>query len=435
MIANGYPLLYSDSGTYLTSGHTLTVPVDRPIIYGLFVRHISLSWSVFLVVIAQSGLLVFLIKRLWEEIIGRDQYLAVRIFVVCALMALLTGLDFFISIIIPDIFTSAIVLSFFLLLFGSLRNKLVAVFTALLFAFSLTVHLSHLPLVLGIMVMVGLYHLISKQFYAYAKRYVLITALVILSLFSLSLINYSLDYGFQLSRTKNIFLAARLIKGGIANDFLKEKCGQRKSLPYGELCDYIDQFDQWPTTGHFLFVRSSPLYDDDCIKAGKWDNCWVEKDEAYGQLVSDLLSHPKYCSQYVKLALSGTLEQLVDFGHTHFDKSELDRIISRSYRDDWDFFYASMQDRAGVAFNMQTLIERWVVIISMVILCYFMFFRRAVLKTKGGYLLMIIALALLLNAFICSAFSNVVDRYQGRLIFLIPLVVFLLIEKSRQDKD
>ena len=42
-LKNGYPILFSDSGTYLSSGHSGYVPVDRPILYGIFVRHISLS--------------------------------------------------------------------------------------------------------------------------------------------------------------------------------------------------------------------------------------------------------------------------------------------------------------------------------------------------------------------------------------------------------
>ncbi|MFK8101257.1 MAG: hypothetical protein AB8G15_01985, partial [Saprospiraceae bacterium] len=42
---NGYPLVYSDTGTYIQSGFELFVPVDRPLTYGLFLRYTSLGIS------------------------------------------------------------------------------------------------------------------------------------------------------------------------------------------------------------------------------------------------------------------------------------------------------------------------------------------------------------------------------------------------------
>jgi hypothetical protein len=42
-IYNGYPLVYSDTSTYLASGFELQTPVDRPITYGLFIRLTSLN--------------------------------------------------------------------------------------------------------------------------------------------------------------------------------------------------------------------------------------------------------------------------------------------------------------------------------------------------------------------------------------------------------
>jgi hypothetical protein len=40
---NGYPLIYSDTGTYLSSGFLLETPFDRPITYGIFMRISSLN--------------------------------------------------------------------------------------------------------------------------------------------------------------------------------------------------------------------------------------------------------------------------------------------------------------------------------------------------------------------------------------------------------
>ena len=40
---NGFPIVYSDTSTYIASGLELETPFDRPITYGLFLRFFSLN--------------------------------------------------------------------------------------------------------------------------------------------------------------------------------------------------------------------------------------------------------------------------------------------------------------------------------------------------------------------------------------------------------
>lgn len=42
---NGYPLVYSDTGTYIYSGFDRFIPADRPIVYGLFLKFFSFNFS------------------------------------------------------------------------------------------------------------------------------------------------------------------------------------------------------------------------------------------------------------------------------------------------------------------------------------------------------------------------------------------------------
>jgi hypothetical protein len=59
---NGYPLLYSDTSTYLASGFELQTPVDRPITNGIFLRIFSLNGlTLFAAAFFQSLLLSCLI--------------------------------------------------------------------------------------------------------------------------------------------------------------------------------------------------------------------------------------------------------------------------------------------------------------------------------------------------------------------------------------
>ena len=63
------------------------------------------------------------------------------------------------------------------------------------------------------------------------------------------------------------------------------------------------------------------------------------------------------------------------------------------------------------------------------------FFKRRNKKTK---LIMIvlgtILIGLVANALVCSVFSGVLNRYQGRVIWLIPFVACLLIVKLIDER-
>lgn len=69
---NGFPIVYSDTSTYIVSGFELETPFDRPITYGLFIRLFSFNGlSLWLVIFFQafilSYLIFLLIKRLTNE--------------------------------------------------------------------------------------------------------------------------------------------------------------------------------------------------------------------------------------------------------------------------------------------------------------------------------------------------------------------------------
>ena len=66
---NSFPFVYPDTGTYIRSGYELILPIDRPIFYGLFIRLLSFSTTLWNVVIFQSLITAYLI------------YLTLRIFI------------------------------------------------------------------------------------------------------------------------------------------------------------------------------------------------------------------------------------------------------------------------------------------------------------------------------------------------------------------
>jgi len=66
---NGYPLVYSDTGTYIASGFEGKVPNSRPITYGLFIRHSSLTASLWLSAFAQCLMVSLLLYYFSHRVI------------------------------------------------------------------------------------------------------------------------------------------------------------------------------------------------------------------------------------------------------------------------------------------------------------------------------------------------------------------------------
>ena len=64
---NGYPLVYSDTGTYIYSAADLFVPDDRPVGYGLWIRLTSGMKSLWFTVIIQNLLTAWVLWKVVES--------------------------------------------------------------------------------------------------------------------------------------------------------------------------------------------------------------------------------------------------------------------------------------------------------------------------------------------------------------------------------
>jgi hypothetical protein len=431
--SNGYPLLFPDSGTYLASGHTGNVPIDRPIIYGLLVRHLSLSYSTWLVILSQSIIYNYLVFMVVKKLVQPKKPFVV-LFIIGILMSIFTGVGYYTSLVIADIFTVISILSLFLLVVLDKKEKVHIGFISIILLVSILTHLSHIPLVLAQLFILGIYFLIKKQFKAHLKRFVFIVSLFGGSLLTIALVNNSFGVGFVISRTNNIILAARYIESGLASKFLQKNCGNSDFYPsYNSLCEYKDVFDTWPDAGTYLYDSSSPIYDEECLQKGNWTNCWIEKDAEYGDLISDILSDDELRTDFIALAITGTLKQLITIEQSPLNYVDLRGIVEKYFPDDLYAFDHSRQARDGsVTFHFKTILEVLFLYIS--ILLIVLFIRNKKLTNNTLLFLIAIGFSLLFNAAFCATLSNVIPRYQGRIVFLIPLYMFVLLFQFLNDK-
>ena len=115
-ILNGFPFLFDDSASYLhTSKYRLT-PLDRPIFYGLFLRLVHWKLSPWPVAIVQALLSVFVVREFARTFFGI--FSRAKLLVLAALLMLSTSLPWFAANIMPDIYTSLMILALGLLTLG-----------------------------------------------------------------------------------------------------------------------------------------------------------------------------------------------------------------------------------------------------------------------------------------------------------------------------
>ncbi|MDP3929784.1 MAG: hypothetical protein Q8R57_12235, partial [Bacteroidota bacterium] len=128
---NGFPLLYSDTGAYIASGFEGKVPLDRPITYGLFLRHASLAHSLWFVVLAQSIIVSALLWVVFTHFLGSGKRAAIWFLALVFGLNLISSLPWISGMLMADIFTPISFLLLYILMFQTPTKKWLLVFVAL----------------------------------------------------------------------------------------------------------------------------------------------------------------------------------------------------------------------------------------------------------------------------------------------------------------
>jgi hypothetical protein len=412
---NRYPLVYSDTGTYIGSGFENYYPVDRPIFYGLFIRHISLHASLFLVVFVQGLLVSFLIHLLFREF-ARSNYIFWSQAAII-LLTLFTGISFHVSQLIPDIFTPISVLCLMVLLVTKKINKTGIVGISLLFVFSNIVHNSNSIINAVILFLFLPYYIFNKRLKEAIKwqRVLLAACVILISLFIPPSTSYFYNKRFTYSEATFMFRISRLIEMGILQKYLNENCNDDKY----SLCYYAKN-DPGKFWG-FMWDPESPAN-----KNGGW---FAHKAE-YESLMNEILSRPKYLKIFIIKSIEGTFEQFFSFSTGDARPYGIDSppgtAVQRHFQTDINQFISSRQNTGDLDFKYLNQYQLIAVMISMLFL-----FAAVILQLPNQkllfLLLFIMVMALLVNAAVCGVLSSVIDRYQSRVIWLLPLIAMLFI--------
>ncbi len=230
---NGYPLIYSDSGTYIFSGALSYVPSDRPIGYGLFIRYLNPIPSLWGVVLLQALATSFLTFRVAAIVLPFTRWRSGIAFGIVALTALTTTVSTFVGFISPDIFSAWLVLASCLLVLGrTLSDRVMAI---LVIFWALQVHTTHIALAIALLALLGAGYLFLPRTRAQLKRpALLLGGLVVTAIAILSGLNFLAFGEWTLAPVGATILLNRFVTSGIAAKTLETYCGQED----WKLCEY-----------------------------------------------------------------------------------------------------------------------------------------------------------------------------------------------------
>ncbi|MBW1818595.1 MAG: hypothetical protein JRJ60_15745, partial [Deltaproteobacteria bacterium] len=260
-VYNRYPFVWPDTECYVR----LSNLIFRTPFYSLLVYPVHLTWSLWPVVLFQSLIVAALLHLTLRTTFGSAG--ALRLLVTVFILTIISSLPWVTGLIMPDVFTSVLVLAVFLLGFrAELLNRFEQASLFVIVVISITVHLSHVPLAVAQICVIGIFGIAFRKSSRIRVSKWWVMAVPVLMSLGLILTNNIVNHDTaQLSPGGYCMQLARLVADGPAVSYLKEKCRHRRYA----LCEYIHELPD--NSDRFLWGQDSPL-----SKVGGFDGYWRE---------------------------------------------------------------------------------------------------------------------------------------------------------------
>jgi hypothetical protein len=428
---NGYPLVYSDTGTYIYSGFDKFIPVDRPITYGLFLRFFSFNYSAWFVIIVQNLLTAFVIYEVLKMFFANSKHFHTIYYLILSILVFTTGIGWYSNQLMPDFFAPLMILVFYTLLKGKDLSIYTKVILCLILIYTLISHFSHLLIGTTLVIVAITLKILLKQRLqeiSFGRLYFL-TAIVFSSWFILPGINYLAEKKFILSKGSHVFLMAHLNESGILEKFLKENCS-KSEFKDCKLCHYKDSLP----TGLASFIWSS---NDIVQNTGGWEN----SKEEYNKIISETLKRPKY--------LLLNIYRSITYGFIQLTKNEIGQGLSAynegsppygqihwRFHDELNNYLNSRQNIwNGVTLKLDILNNVHLLLIIFSLLIVIIIFTSSIrLKIDPNTMefLVFVIISIIVNSFFTAGLNSPCERFQARVVWLLPLSIMILILKNNE---
>jgi hypothetical protein len=414
-LRNRFPLVNSDSGTYLLTATTDLIPFDRPVFYGYFIGWMNIYQSLWIVVFAQNILLAILIWKTVKKF--SPGFSAIGYFLVIILLTSLTAIAWFSCQLMTDVFTPLLLLSLSLLLLDRKMGIAEMIFLLLVFFFSCLVHYSHFLLAAAIIVAVAVLKLIKSSYFTEISlsRLILVGGTVGLAILFIPVHNYFREGEFYLSKGNSILFTSKLVENGLLKKYLNAHCHEDPS----PLCAHKDNLPEWGPP--FLYGDQSAINIMGADKANAECGRLNRRIAESYPLPLLLLSIKGGAINLFRLEAGTGIHPYDDHTAPYYPLKDADPTEFHQWT-------TSMQQGNQLHFELLTVVQRFFIYSSLLILLFNFYSKPLIIQWSSSLIsfAQLILLALILNAFITGAMaSEHDDRYQSRIAWLIPLIVLM----------
>ena len=415
---NHYPLVFSDTNTYLIANSFK----DRAAGYAVFLRLTSLGLSLWLTVFVQSLITACLLMRISCIMLGETKFSEYWALAIITGVIALTDVSKFVSLIMPDITASWLFLgvALFYLSYKWYDNIL----SVIAFLTALFCHYANMLTLLGLLPVICVALFCCKDQYpklwVKTKTFLIIVFLI---LFSVCALNFSIDRDFTLfPAQKGNFAFAKFTSFGFLSPALDEYCAEankdnifcylKKELKYinGHDIEQIIWVDKSPLKRYGLFKHPREIND----------------------LNSIMLKRNR--STIIRRSISDTFELLFSFDSYNGVETVKTPIaayaIKRNFTWEYPSFHVDNQVRGKailrvIPFGNEVygpLIWSLIIILSLL--------AMAKIDQRIAPLCLGLFLFIFLHDFITASTSGVFARYNLCVLWLIPYTCLLAITIS-----
>ena len=430
---NRYPLLYPDSMSYLEDGRLVARALflhkfsadygGRSFIYCLGILPFHWNVNPWPIVALNALLTAYVIWLAMRSVLPRQT--VTRYLALILPLSFFTGLGWFVSLIMPDILGPLLYLSMYLLVFAreslSRGERLTL---ALIAWWAVASHVTHLILAGGFCVLFLALLAFRRSMRRWLGGVVEVTMIVLIAA-AAHLALHAYLYGEpSLNGKRPPFLMARIIVDGPGRSYLQQHCRNTKLT----ICNYLPDIPN--DVSEFLWNLD-----------GIWQTASASTRERLRQeevpfVLATLREYPR---EELFIAATNFWHQLIsfdlgDYGPNRWVLEVFEKVLpgARSH------YLVTRQAQDALPDDFSTSAQNWAVLTSLVLIGILMPFIRRHRKPRLVGLTAVIVFMLITNAFVTGVLSGVEDRYQSRVIWLVPLLAGLfalewLDHRTRRD--
>jgi hypothetical protein len=409
---NRFPLVFNnDTGMYLENAFNWYVPADRPALYGLFVFFTSQGISLWMTIFAQALLIALLLYYYFRYFSCSPAFL--KEFLVFSLVAALcTACSFTVSLLIPDIFTAIAIMSMGLLLFVPRLKIRDTIILCIMNFWSVGVHNSNFLTCICMVVLVLTGVAISRWKKRDGSgpgplRTSGLALLVLAGYLNMGLMHYLIDGKFCTTRGGSVFWLSNLIEMGLVDKYLHDNCAGK---------NYVLCADKDSLPNNFLWSEKSPIR-----KTGGWEANRAE----YTAIIKDMVIKPAYLIPLMYKSTVYTIKQFFNYDMTDIARpsERIVRAVDDNFSSELPMLLAGRENHDRLDLGLMNFLQQ--VLLTGSLVGFGWWLTAGTVPRQYRQLMLFVLGAMLVNAWICSTFSGVFPRYQGRVAWLILLPVFL----------